>query len=70
MTQANNGLIWKGYKTMDKNNLPRCDMCSQCQKRKSEKRDGCADYCRVLNRDVSQSAFGRNSPRDCPYRLT
>lgn len=54
---------------MNKNDLPRCDTCSQCQRRKSEKHEGCADYCRILNRDVSQSTFGRNSPRVCPLRI-
>jgi hypothetical protein len=53
---------------MNKDDLPRCDKCIQRQTRRSEKHEGCASYCTILNRDVSQSSFGRNSPRDCPLR--
>ena len=55
---------------MNKDSLPRCDTCNQREKRKNEKRDGYTSYCELLNRDVGQSAFGRNSPRECPLRRT
>lgn len=50
--------------------LPRCDNCIHSQHVKSKKHDGYTSYCELLNRDVGQSAFGRNSPRECPLRRT
>lgn len=55
---------------MNKNDLPRCDKCIYSQHGKSKKHDGYTSYCELLNRDVGQSAFGRNSPRECPLRRT
>lgn len=54
---------------MKASNLPACDRCEDCVKDRSKKHDGITYYCPLLgNRDIGQSHFGNNSPRDCPKR--
>jgi hypothetical protein len=48
--------------------IPRCDKCENCYLDKSKKHDGATNYCKLTGRDVGQSHFGMNSPRDCPMR--
>lgn len=44
----------------------RCDFCTDCIPRKTN--DGMKYFCSGLNKDVSQSRFGGNSPQICPKR--
>lgn len=48
--------------------LPQCDKCDELHEGKSKKHDGDTFYCRRTGRDVVQSWFGHNSPKDCPLR--
>lgn len=52
-----------------KQDLPACDRCEDCVWDRSKKHNGMTYYCPLLdNRDIGQSHFGHNSPRDCPKR--
>lgn len=49
--------------------IPRCDKCNECYHAKSQKhKDSWTEYCKLTGRDVGQSVFGMNSPRNCPRR--
>lgn len=49
-------------------NLPRCDKCEACILAKSIKHPGNTYYCNLTGRDVGQSHFGKNSPKNCPKK--
>ena len=49
-------------------NLPRCDKCEACMLAKSIKHPGNTYYCNLTGRDVGQSHFGKNSPKNCPKK--
>ena len=46
--------------------MTRCDRCEDRVNKTTDK--GHRDYCIILDRDVTQSVFGLNSPRGCPKR--
>jgi hypothetical protein len=59
--------IRKQYKRdkLDENyKFPMCHKCEECEFMKERH----TDICKILNRDVGQSVFGRNSPKCCPKR--
>ena len=51
-----------------KTEMPRCDRCDSCMYNKSHKHSGYTFYCTISEKDVGQSHFGMNSPKDCPKR--
>lgn len=59
---------YKEYRKAEMNKgMPRCDKCEdRINKRISGEN---RDYCIILDRDVTQSVFGLNSPRVCPKRV-
>lgn len=73
LTDKNPGVIKAKYQgnsaTKGQNNtIPRCDKCDCLEKRKRRDGQGIESWCPQVQRDVKQSVFGRNSPRDCPGR--
>lgn len=48
--------------------VTRCDNCQYCKLGKSEKNVGLDYYCKITERNVTQSHFGMNSPKCCPRR--
>ena len=54
---------------MDSLCVPRCDRCDSMTRVRSERKgEGMRDCCGLTGRDVTQSCFGMNSPKDCPKR--
>ena len=47
---------------------PRCDKCEFVVSQNNHDGKGVRRYCKLSDRDVSQSHFGMNSPRTCPRR--
>lgn len=63
LTDKDSGVAWA--KDAD---IPRCDKCGYVEYRKRKDGQGMESWCPQVKRDVKQSVFGRNSPRDCPRR--
>lgn len=54
--------------TKNTNQTPKCTTCDECYKDWSKKHDGTTHFCKLTGKDVGQSHFGLNSPKDCPKR--
>ena len=52
----------------DLQEVPRCDKCEYTIERNNHDGNGVRVYCKFSSRDVTQSHFGKNSPKVCPLR--
>ena len=50
--------MYKNTKHDKEYKLPMCHLCDSCE----------SNICVLTNKDVTQSVFGRNSPKICPKR--
>lgn len=53
------------------NDEPRCDICPATSLNRIDENDkykGVYTNCKMLNKNVTASAFGKNSPKNCPLR--